>query len=55
LFGKVKNFGEVLLKGLATGLVVKPILDELIEQGRIEAREVETKFGKEVYYSWKRP
>ena len=53
LFRKARNFGEALLKGLAIGLVVKPHLDELIKKGQIEAREVETKFGKKVYYAWK--
>lgn len=34
LFGKTRDFGEALLKGLTTGLVVKPSLDVI--DGKVE-------------------
>jgi hypothetical protein len=53
LFGKATDFWGALLKGVEISLVLKPTLDELIKEGRVQAREAETKFGKEVYYAWK--
>jgi hypothetical protein len=53
LFGKPRDIWEGILQGFTSAFVVKPALEELIDEGSIEAREVETAYGKVVYYAWK--
>jgi len=53
VFGKAKNFGEAILKVIANSLILENALYELIKEGKIEAKDVKTPYGKEVYYAWK--
>jgi transcription initiation factor IIE alpha subunit len=53
LFGKPRDLPEIILLALTNTLIVKPVLEKLIEEGYIEAKEVETASGRIVYYAWK--
>jgi len=54
LFGKPHDFWDAVLKGLINTFVVRQALEELMREGIVEAREVETRTGKEIYYALKR-
>jgi len=54
LFGKPRNFWEGFILGLTDTLIIKQALEELIREGIVEAREVETRYGEETYFALKR-
>lgn len=53
LYGKRRGFGEALLMGVVEAFFIKRVLEDLIEEGLVETREVETWRGTEVYYAKK--
>jgi len=54
LFGRPRDFGEAILKGFVDVFVIRQTLEDLMREGVVEAREVETRTGKETYYALKR-
>lgn len=52
LYGGSNDFGEAILKGLAT-TALRDDLDELIREGKIEVRNIKTSYGEEEYFAWR--
>lgn len=53
LFGRPRDLRNAVLR-LVEMLVIRQALEDLMREGVIEAREVETRTGKETYYALKR-